>query len=144
MFTTDLVNLYNRNIFKTFLYIYIIQDEKLCAVYLYLWLLQRFDSCKPYFKWQRYPEKVLSDQVKEPRPVTNSAITLFKSNLLKSEENMLSLEFDNNNQSILLYFIQMTPILVLLFFQNVGISKKHFLVETQQVTWIIEFWIILL
>ena len=28
MFTTDLVNLYNRNIFKTSLYIYIFQDEK--------------------------------------------------------------------------------------------------------------------
>jgi len=28
MFTTDLVNLYNRSIFKTFLYIYIFQDEK--------------------------------------------------------------------------------------------------------------------
>ena len=28
MFTTDLVNLYNRNIFKTTLYIYIFQDEK--------------------------------------------------------------------------------------------------------------------
>ena len=28
MFTTDLVNLYNRNILKTFLYIYIFQDEK--------------------------------------------------------------------------------------------------------------------
>ena len=26
--TTDLVNLYNRNIFKTSLYIYIFQDEK--------------------------------------------------------------------------------------------------------------------
>ena len=28
MFTTNLVNLYNRNIFKTSLYIYIFQDEK--------------------------------------------------------------------------------------------------------------------
>ena len=28
MFTTDLVNLYNRNIFKTSLYIYIFHDEK--------------------------------------------------------------------------------------------------------------------
>ena len=28
MFTTDLVNLYNRNIFKTSLYFYIFQDEK--------------------------------------------------------------------------------------------------------------------
>ena len=28
MFTTDLVNLYNRNIFKTSLYIYNFQDEK--------------------------------------------------------------------------------------------------------------------
>ena len=28
MFTTDLVNLYNWNIFKTSLYIYIFQDEK--------------------------------------------------------------------------------------------------------------------
>ena len=28
MFTTDLVNLYNRNNFKTSLYIYIFQDEK--------------------------------------------------------------------------------------------------------------------
>ena len=28
MFTTDLVNLYNRNIFKTSLYIYIFQDEE--------------------------------------------------------------------------------------------------------------------
>ena len=28
MFTTDLVSLYNRNIFKTSLYIYIFQDEK--------------------------------------------------------------------------------------------------------------------
>ena len=28
MFTTDLVNLYDRNIFKTSLYIYIFQDEK--------------------------------------------------------------------------------------------------------------------
>ena len=28
MFTTDLVNLYTRNIFKTSLYIYIFQDEK--------------------------------------------------------------------------------------------------------------------
>ena len=28
MFTNDLVNLYNRNIFKTSLYIYIFQDEK--------------------------------------------------------------------------------------------------------------------
>ena len=28
MFTTDLVNLYNKNIFKTSLYIYIFQDEK--------------------------------------------------------------------------------------------------------------------
>ena len=28
MFTTDLVNLYNRNIFETSLYIYIFQDEK--------------------------------------------------------------------------------------------------------------------
>jgi len=28
MFTTDLVNLYNRNIFKASLYIYIFQDEK--------------------------------------------------------------------------------------------------------------------
>ena len=28
MFTTDLVNLYNRNIFKTSLYIYTFQDEK--------------------------------------------------------------------------------------------------------------------
>ena len=28
MFTTDLFNLYNRNIFKTSLYIYIVQDEK--------------------------------------------------------------------------------------------------------------------
>ena len=28
MFTTDLVNLYNENIFKTSLYIYIFQDEK--------------------------------------------------------------------------------------------------------------------
>ena len=28
MFTTDLVNLYNRNSFKTSLYIYIFQDEK--------------------------------------------------------------------------------------------------------------------
>ena len=28
MFTTDLVNLYNSNIFKTSLYIYIFQDEK--------------------------------------------------------------------------------------------------------------------
>ena len=28
MFTTDLVNLYKRNIFKTSLYIYIFQDEK--------------------------------------------------------------------------------------------------------------------
>ena len=28
MFTTELVNLYNRNIFKTSLYIYIFQDEK--------------------------------------------------------------------------------------------------------------------
>ena len=28
MFTTDLVNLYSRNIFKTSLYIYIFQDEK--------------------------------------------------------------------------------------------------------------------
>jgi len=28
MFTSDLVNLYNRNIFKTSLYIYIFQDEK--------------------------------------------------------------------------------------------------------------------
>ena len=28
MFTTDLVNLYNRNIFKRSLYIYIFQDEK--------------------------------------------------------------------------------------------------------------------
>ena len=28
MFTTDLVNLYNRDIFKTSLYIYIFQDEK--------------------------------------------------------------------------------------------------------------------
>ena len=28
MFTTDLVNLYNRNIFKTSLYIFIFQDEK--------------------------------------------------------------------------------------------------------------------
>ena len=28
MFTTDLVNLYNRNIFKTSVYIYIFQDEK--------------------------------------------------------------------------------------------------------------------
>jgi hypothetical protein len=28
MFTTDLGNLYNRNIFKTSLYIYIFQDEK--------------------------------------------------------------------------------------------------------------------
>ena len=28
MFTTDLVNLYNRNILKTSLYIYILQDEK--------------------------------------------------------------------------------------------------------------------
>ena len=28
MFTTDLVNLYNRNIFRTSLYIYIVQDEK--------------------------------------------------------------------------------------------------------------------
>ena len=28
MFTTDQVNLYNRNIFKTSLYIYIFQDEK--------------------------------------------------------------------------------------------------------------------
>jgi len=32
MFTTDLVNLYNRNIFKTSLYIYIFQDEKWFAV----------------------------------------------------------------------------------------------------------------
>jgi len=40
MFTTDLVNLYNRNIFKTSLYIYIFQDENvvLCAIYLYLWI----------------------------------------------------------------------------------------------------------
>ena len=39
MFTTNLVNLYNRNIFKTSLYIFIFQDEKcrLCAIYLYLW-----------------------------------------------------------------------------------------------------------
>ena len=28
MFTTDLVNLYNRNVFKTSLYNYIFQDEK--------------------------------------------------------------------------------------------------------------------
>ena len=28
MFTTDLFNLYNRNIFKTSLYIYTFQDEK--------------------------------------------------------------------------------------------------------------------
>ena len=28
MFTTDLVNLYTRNIFKTSLYIYTVQDEK--------------------------------------------------------------------------------------------------------------------
>ena len=28
MFPTDLVNLYNRNIFKASLYIYIFQDEK--------------------------------------------------------------------------------------------------------------------
>ena len=28
MFTTGLINLYNRNIFKTSLYIYIFQDEK--------------------------------------------------------------------------------------------------------------------
>ena len=28
MFTTDLVNLYNRNIFETSLYIYIFQEEK--------------------------------------------------------------------------------------------------------------------
>ena len=40
MFTTDLVNLYNRNIFKTSLYIYIFQEEKcrIIAIYLYLWL----------------------------------------------------------------------------------------------------------
>ena len=31
MFTTDLVNLYNRNIFKTSLYIYIFQDEKMSS-----------------------------------------------------------------------------------------------------------------
>ena len=35
MFTTDLVNLYNRNIFKTSLYIYIFQDEK-CRISLSL------------------------------------------------------------------------------------------------------------
>ena len=33
MFTTDLVNLYNRNIFKTSLYIYIFQDEKCRLIY---------------------------------------------------------------------------------------------------------------
>jgi len=32
MFTTDLVNLYNRNIFKTSLFIYIFQDEKCCLM----------------------------------------------------------------------------------------------------------------
>jgi len=35
MFTTDLVNLYNRNIFKTSLYIYIFQYEK-CRLMRYL------------------------------------------------------------------------------------------------------------
>ena len=39
MFTTDLVNLYNRNIFKTSLYIYIFQNEKcrLMLVLRYRW-----------------------------------------------------------------------------------------------------------
>ena len=35
MFTTSLVNLYNRNMFKTSLYIYIFQDEK-CRLMLNL------------------------------------------------------------------------------------------------------------
>ena len=35
--TEDLVNLYNRNIFKTSLYIYIFQDEK-CRLIIYLYL----------------------------------------------------------------------------------------------------------
>jgi len=41
MFTTDLVNLFNRNIYKTSIYIYIYQDEK-CRLMrnLSLYLLQ--------------------------------------------------------------------------------------------------------
>ena len=38
MLTTDLVNLYNRNIFKISLYIYIFQDEKcrlMQSIYIY-------------------------------------------------------------------------------------------------------------
>ena len=37
MFTTHLVNIYNKNIFKTSVYIYIFQDEKCRLIYLYLW-----------------------------------------------------------------------------------------------------------
>ena len=39
MFTTDLVNLYNRKIFKTSLYIksFKLKNVVLCAIYLYLW-----------------------------------------------------------------------------------------------------------
>ena len=52
MFTTDLGNLYNRNIFKTSLYIYIFQDEKcrFIAIYLYLWSEHRNTHLWPFSK----------------------------------------------------------------------------------------------
>ena len=48
MFTTDLVNLYNRNIFKTSLYIYIFQDEK-CRLVLNLSIYDNFHLIASFY-----------------------------------------------------------------------------------------------
>ena len=54
MFTTDLVNLYNRNIFKTSLYIYIFKDEK-CRLMRNLSLSMGLTITKVE-KWNNYSD----------------------------------------------------------------------------------------
>jgi len=80
MFATDLGNLYNRNIFKTSLYIYIFQDEK-CRLMRNLSLSMllahklktyKFENC------QMFAVNILEFSLNKERKSKNLSIQAFK------------------------------------------------------------------